>query len=307
MPFYYEVKQTTIVKIFGALTSITSFIFMIIQVLNNFIILKNRKVLFKNRIYQYIIITGFLCFFQQICHFISGIFCLTKWKPDFNIEIILGGLLNYFYNLTGLTTMALSINRGLIFFKLTRSLTLSITVFSIILTIIFIIIDTFFMILCIFFNMYIVYDLEWATWDYSAHSDSPFQNIDNKILIFANLISFLSLLAIIIKINLMKKKTTSNIKANKVTTFYIIVLISLIGLFFLIVELLWEYGGYVWPDANILLTVINFVWSLNVGKDCCINILFLKDIKKNVVTIFSKKTNIINARKIGTVVRTIKM
>ncbi|CEF70580.1 Hypothetical protein SRAE_2000520750 [Strongyloides ratti] len=155
--------------------------------------------------------------------------------------------------------------------------------------------------------MYIVYDIKWATWDYSSHNNSPFKNIDNKVLTFANVTSFLLLLLIITKIYLTKKKSTEKIKKNKSIEIYLFALICLNGLFLLVVELLWEYGESLWNDCEIVYTVINFMWSLNAGKDCCMNIL---DIKKHIVSLFSKKyapMEKTNRRKVGVTLKNIKM
>uniref|UniRef100_A0A0N5BJ36 7TM_GPCR_Srx domain-containing protein n=1 Tax=Strongyloides papillosus TaxID=174720 RepID=A0A0N5BJ36_STREA len=276
MPYFENITQSPTVKVFGWLTLLLSIIFMIIQCLNNYALCKNMKLLTQNRIYLFMMILGFIYFFEQLFHFFSGIFCVTKWKPSFKVEIIIGGLLNYLYNLSGVTTMALSINRLMIFFPFNKSKTILIYIFSTILIGAIVLVDTIFLFLCIFYNMYIFYNIEFGTWDYSFHENSPFKTIDNKVLIFVNISSFILFLMVIVKIYLNQSNVTSNRRKNKSIEIYLFIQVCINGVFFLIDEILWEYGTYIWPDSNILYTIVNFVWSITPGKDGIMNIIFLK-------------------------------
>uniref|UniRef100_A0A0K0F3Y7 7TM_GPCR_Srx domain-containing protein n=1 Tax=Strongyloides venezuelensis TaxID=75913 RepID=A0A0K0F3Y7_STRVS len=145
--------------------------------------------------------------------------------------------------------------------------------------------------------MYIFYNIEFGTWDYSFQESSPFKNIDNKVLIFENVSSFILFLVVIIKIYLNPSNKTSNKRKNKSMEIYLFIQVFINGIFFIIDEILWEYGNYICPDSDILYTVINFVWSLTPGKDGIMNIIFLKNIRAPVVLLFSKRRSLKNRTK----------
>uniref|UniRef100_A0A0N4Z7L4 7TM_GPCR_Srx domain-containing protein n=1 Tax=Parastrongyloides trichosuri TaxID=131310 RepID=A0A0N4Z7L4_PARTI len=288
-------QQNIEVKIFGYLTASISTVFLFIQSLTLIILCKNIQLLKLHKVYIIITVLGILYLFQQIIHFLSGIFCTTKWKVSESVEIFLGAFLNFTYNQSIIFSLILSINRLLIFFNFFEVIKVIIIGLSIVTISFFTTLNIYYLIIYNTHELRIIYSIENGIWDYQTHTDNFLSLIENRMIIICNVVNIFIFTSIIIK--LAYQKMIINAKLKNLETFeYILFFQVFINFLFLfIIELLWEFGPIIFPNSDFILTAVNFTWVLYSGKDCFINLLCLREIRKPILEIFrltkKKSTN----------------
>uniref|UniRef100_A0A0K0FTY0 G_PROTEIN_RECEP_F1_2 domain-containing protein n=1 Tax=Strongyloides venezuelensis TaxID=75913 RepID=A0A0K0FTY0_STRVS len=267
------------VIIIGWLSLVTCIIFLVIQITTTLILYVKTEFVRKNSTYIIIIMEGLFYFVQQLIHLFSSLMCIFEFKIDYHFEIIIGSFLNFLYNASIFFGLILTTNRFITFFRISELYSSFVIIFSVITLGSLIGIDIF---LFIYYNeeeLAIRFNAPYCFWDYKTHYKSTVAFIENRLLIVVNTCSIVLLIFILIKLFLEKYIFGVNIrKINDYEIFLMFrILVNLI--FFIILEVLWEYGVLLFPGNLFLYTSINYVFLMFSGKDCIMNLLFLREIK----------------------------
>uniref|UniRef100_A0A0K0FTX7 7TM_GPCR_Srx domain-containing protein n=1 Tax=Strongyloides venezuelensis TaxID=75913 RepID=A0A0K0FTX7_STRVS len=293
--------QAPIVRICGFIILISCAIFVVIELLNLIILCRKRSLLKKNFVYLIITVVGFLDFGQQIIHLLSGIWSVFYLNPPFGLNMFLGALVDFLYNLSIVSGLVLSINRFYIFYNLSDTLT-KITKFVFgILLVFFVVTIIVFFILHQFYYLRVYYDIDVASWNFVSTEENNYAHyyFENRLMTAINLLSLLVFSIAMFKLFFQKCLNSSVSMTIQKYDYFIFIKVILNFFCIFTTQFLWECGVYFWPDYDYLYTILNTLWVLTTGRDCCLNIICLSEIRNDIVKMFSRKKSNLGSRKLN--------
>uniref|UniRef100_A0A0N4Z7L3 7TM_GPCR_Srx domain-containing protein n=1 Tax=Parastrongyloides trichosuri TaxID=131310 RepID=A0A0N4Z7L3_PARTI len=286
--------QAPIVRACGWMTIFFCSIFICAELTNLIVLCSKKQLLKKNVVYLIITVLGFLDCIQQTIHLFSGIFCVTQWKPPLRIDMFLGSLLDFLYNLSILTNLVLSINRFYIFYEFNNWLKYTTKfIFSFFVSTFVLAIITFF-ILHQFYYLRVVYSIELAYWDFVSTIENNYAHhyLENRIMTAINFASLFIFSLAMIKLFITKCISTATKKSLQKYEYYIFMQAGLNFFGIFATQVLWEFGVALWPNYDYLYTVLNFIWVLTSGRDGCMNIFCLGEVRDTLLDSLKKKKHL---------------
>uniref|UniRef100_A0A0K0E5I6 7TM GPCR serpentine receptor class x (Srx) domain-containing protein n=1 Tax=Strongyloides stercoralis TaxID=6248 RepID=A0A0K0E5I6_STRER len=292
-------SQVPVVRVCGWITVISCAIFIVIELTNLIILCRKKKLLKSNVVYLIITVLGFLDFGQQVIHLLSGIWCVVYWEPPFRLNMFLGAFVDFLYNLSIINGLILSINRFYIFFHFSDNINKIIKYIAGIMIILFTLIIILFFILHQFYYLRVYYDIDLATWNFvsTEENDYAYNYFENRLMTSINMASLVIFSLAMIKLFIQKFFNSSFSKNIQKYEYYIFIKAGLNFFCIFATQFLWEYGTYFWPNYNYLFTILNTLWVLTTGRDCCMNIIFLGEVRNDIVKFFTKSNSNTEKRK----------
>uniref|UniRef100_A0A0K0EBI9 7TM_GPCR_Srx domain-containing protein n=1 Tax=Strongyloides stercoralis TaxID=6248 RepID=A0A0K0EBI9_STRER len=284
------------ILIFGYLYVFTSLFYMIISVLNIYILLNKIELLKKNFAYILITLVCMSNLIQLISHFCSGFYVIFLYSPTLRIDIIQGSILNFGYDMTCILNLALSSNRLFVFFKFYGLWKLFIKTIAILIITILSLASIAYLILSNFDFFRITFNEHNAVWDYYTASENfyRFNGLESRLMVFTNLCSAVVSMLIILQIIIQKLSFSKEFSGGKIKFYDLALFIQAIINFICIgfVQVFWQYGSVWFPDSTYLYTYLNYLWLHVGGKDSLSSLLLLSEIRVPVLILLRLRKNV---------------
>ncbi|CEF69591.1 Hypothetical protein SRAE_2000423900 [Strongyloides ratti] len=283
-------NQAPVIRVCGWITVISCAIFIVIELMNLVILCRKKKLLKSNVVYLIITVLGFLDFGQQVIHLFSGIWCVTYWVPPFRLNMFLGSFVDFLYNLSIINGLILSINRFFIFFKFSNTMKKIIQGIFGVFIIGFCILIILFFILHQFYYLRVYYEIDLATWNFVSTEENNYAHnyFENRLMTSINLASLFIFSLAMLKLFLQKCFNPSFSRNVQKYEYYIFIKAGLNFFCIFATQFLWEFGPYFWPEYKYLYTILNTLWVLTTGRDCCMNIIFLSEVRNDIIKFFTR-------------------
>ncbi|CEF65774.1 Hypothetical protein SRAE_2000045000 [Strongyloides ratti] len=302
-----EVKH--IVAVFGFLSIGTSLVMIFVQIFMLIALFKDTKLIKNNYVYLIIGSIGFVELIQQIIMLIGGIYFVVFVKPSFIIERILGAIMGSCYLFIAVLQLYLSLTRVNIFFRFSSAkdkINKDILIKSIL------ILSTIYICFLIFYSsntFRIDINLNECGWIFRDDEENyrRYSHIDSIVYLLLNLLTLVAFIAVIVKINISKSKTTTyndkkiwetrllelRLSFQAITHF---VYTAILHFFFVLTK-----TSY--PTYTNFLRILNLIWTLSVGCNTILNLIFVRNIRNLFLkSTFCLKNNKKKSRKVKNVV-----